>query len=139
MSNAREWAKLGALAIGSVAVMAGCSAGLGAISSSTPELVSESSPIDDEMTRWVQVIESQTPLVDPENPACVEYQSDPPITRCMTPDEVDQDNRDTLKERELLIEQKRTELEAQRASDELKTWRASRIPELGPPAESTPR
>lgn len=125
----REWVTRVAIAVGSAAVAVGCTVGLGVIAAN-PDPVAVS--IDAELATWAQTIESRYPLIDPAVPPCYQPATanldGSPNTHldCMTQEEVEQSNRDTTKERELLIAQKLTELAARDATTDLEVWRDSR-------------
>lgn len=138
----REWVTRGAVAVGSGAVAVGWTVGFGAIATDTdPVAVS----IDAEMATWAQVIEAGYPLIDPAarpcfQPAIANVDGSPNMhLDCMTQEEVEQSNRDTTTERELLIAQKRAELAAREAETELEVWHDSRKPDPLPRMDVTPR
>ncbi|WP_169620281.1 hypothetical protein [Rhodococcus sp. BL-253-APC-6A1W] len=121
----------------------GCTAaGLGAIAAN-PDQVAVS--VDAAMATWTQVIESRYPLIDPAAPPCyrpatVNLDGSPNThLDCMTQEEVEHSNRDTMRERELLIAQKQAELAARDAEAELEAWRDSRKPDPLQPVDVTPR
>ncbi|WP_132472027.1 hypothetical protein [Rhodococcus sp. SMB37] len=130
----REWAVRGGIAVGAAAIAVGCVAGYG--------LIPKDAPVDDRLTARIQELEAGTPLMDPNDPFCEPQPLSPsrPHVRssldlepgetwpedCMTPDEVDQYNRDQMKERELFIAIWQAELAWGDAMDESRAWRESR-------------
>lgn len=105
MNRPWEWAKLAGVAVGSVAVMAGCSAGLGAISSTpTDHEPPDLAIVRSEVIKAVQEIVTENPLLDPANPPCYTGLSDPPVDLgCMPMDQLIEANREIQEWRDKLI------------------------------------